>query len=78
MRELMHNLRGDFLRLRKVQRASGLVKVSWCDYALLAFSLVFMAYLSNAVVSGKSPFFFLARIVLKPLHGIAHRSPRTL
>ena len=27
----------------------------------------FTAYLSNAVVSGKSPFFFQARVVLKPL-----------
>ena len=32
----------------------------------ISFSLVFMAYLSNAVVSGKSPFhYFQARVVLK-------------
>ena len=39
----------------------------------MAFSLVFTAYLSNAVVSGKSPFFFQARIVLKPLVSLIGR-----
>ena len=42
--------------------------VSPVRLCILAFSLVFTAYLSNAVVSGKSGLFsFKARIVLKPL-----------
>ena len=32
-----------------------------------------MAYLSNAVVSGKSPFIFQARVVLKPLLSLIGR-----
>ena len=44
------------------------VAVSPVRLCILAFSLVFTAYLSNAVVSGKSGLFsFKARIVLKPL-----------
>ena len=44
------------------------VTVSPMWLGILAFSLVFTAYLSNAVVSGKSPFYFSSScVVLKPL-----------
>ena len=39
----------------------------------IGFWLVFMAYLSNAVISGETPFIFQARIVLKPLVSLIGR-----
>ena len=55
MRESIHTLRCDFLCL---QEQADQVAVSQMRLCKLAFSLVFTAYLSNAVVSGKSPFSF--------------------
>ena len=44
-----------------------LVEVSQCSFCILAFSLVFTPYLSNAVVSAKLPHYFLALVALKLL-----------
>ena len=52
------------------------VAVSPVRLCILAFSLVFTAYLSNAVVSGKSPFFSGSRS--SEAAGIANRPPRSL
>ena len=58
MRELIHALRCD-------------CQVRLC---ILAFSLVFTAYLSNAVVLRKNlPFIFQVRMVLKPLVSLKGR-----
>ena len=51
---------------RYTERADQVV-VSPVLLCILAFSLGFTAYLSNAVVSGNSPFTFQAGVVLKPL-----------
>ena len=44
---------------------------------ILAFSLVFTAYLFNAVVSGKSPFYFSGSRSSEEV-GITHGPPRSL
>ena len=43
----------------------------------LAFSLVFTPYLSNAVVSAKSPLFFSCPYSTEAV-GVAHKPPRSL
>ena len=49
------------------------LKVSQCSLCILAFSLVFTPYLSNAVVSAKSPHYFLALVALKLLVSLISR-----
>ena len=46
---------------------------SLCSLCILAFSLVFTPYLSNAVVSAKSPHYFLAVVALKLLVSLISR-----
>ena len=53
------------------------VAVSPVRLCILPFSLVFTAYLSKAVVSGKSPFYFSGSCSSKAA-GIANRPPRSL
>ena len=67
MSDVIHALSWDFLSL------PGLYTEQEDQVAVnmqLAFSVVFTAYLSNAVISGKSP---NARIVLKPLASLIGR-----
>ena len=54
-----------------------LVEVSRCSLCILAFSLVFTPYLSNAVVSAKSPHSFSCPRSTEAV-GIAHKPPRSL
>ena len=49
------------------------LEVSQCSLCILAFSLVFTPYLSNAVVSAKSPHYFLALVALKLLVSLISR-----
>ena len=53
------------------------VEVSQCSLCILAFSLVFTTYLSNAVVSAKSPVQFSCPCGTEDV-GIAHKPPRSL
>ena len=71
MREAIHGLRGDFLCLRKVQRASGSVEVSWCDYANWPFQGV------HGISLEKSPYYFSGSRTSEDV-GIAHGPPRSL
>ena len=59
MRESIHAVCCDFLSLWGTKSEHPM------RYCILAFSLSFTAYLSNAVVSRKRPFTFQARVVLK-------------
>ena len=56
------------------------VEVSQCSLCILAFSLVFTPYLSDAVVLVKSPHYFHALVALKMLVSLISRlvacSPR--
>ena len=56
-----------------------LVEVSQCSLCMLAFSLVFTPYLSNAVVSAKSPqcHYFSCPCSTEAV-GIPHEPPRSL
>ena len=72
MRELIHAIRCDFLSPQGTQERADQVAVSPV-LCILAFSLVFTAYLSNTVVSGKSPFILQARVVLMPLVSLIGR-----
>ena len=54
-----------------------LVEVSQCSLCILAFSLVFTPYLSNAVVSAKSPHYFSCPCSTEAV-GIAHKPPHSL
>ena len=74
MRESIHASRCDFLSHQGTQERADQVAVS---PVLLAFSLVFTAYLSNAVVSGKSPNNFSGSGSYEAV-GIAHSPPRSL
>ena len=49
-----------------------LVEVSQCSLCILAFSLVFTPYLSNAIVLAKSPRYFLCSCSTEAV-GIAHK-----
>ena len=66
--------------IRPAQNRLNTVEVSQCSLCILAFSLVFTPYLSNAVVSAKSPFYFHALVALKMLVSLISRlvacSPR--
>ena len=53
----------------------GCILINW--NSPLAFSLVFTSYLSNAVVSEKSPHSFLCPCSTEDV-GIAHKPPRSL
>ena len=59
---------GDFLCLLPPQgiKSKRIGRGKLVRLCILAFSLVFMAYLSNAVIKGKSPF-FQARLVVNLL-----------
>ena len=54
-----------------------LVEVSQCSLCILGFSLVFTPYLSNAVISAKSPHDFSCPCSTEAV-GIAHKLPRSL
>ena len=54
-----------------------LVEVSQCSLCILAFSLVFTPYLSNAVASAKSPRYFSCLCSAEAV-GNAHKPPRSL
>ena len=54
-----------------------LVEVIQCWLCILAFSLVFTPYLSNAVISVKSPHYLLCPCSTEAV-GIAHKPPRSL
>ena len=73
MRESIHAIRCDFMSPQGTQERADQVAVSPVRLCILAFSLVFTAYLSNAVVSGKTPFYFQAGVVLKPLLSLIGR-----
>ena len=53
------------------------VEISQCSLCILAFSLVFTPYLSNAVVSAKSPHYFSCPCSTEAV-GMAHKPPRSL
>ena len=53
--------------VHSVLNGLNLVEVSQCSLCILAFSLVFTPYLSNAVISAKSPHYFLTLVALKLL-----------
>ena len=53
------------------------VEVIQCSLCILAFSLVFTPYLSNAVVSAKLPVYFSCPCSTEAV-GIAHKPPRSL
>ena len=57
----------------KVHRANGSARDKPARLCILAFSLGFTAYLSNAVVSANRPFIFQRRVVLKPLVSLIGR-----
>ena len=58
------------------QNGKNAVEVSQCSLCM-AFSLVFTPYLSNAVVSAKSPVSFSCPCDTEDV-GIAHKPPRSL
>ena len=70
MRESTHALSCDFLSLRERE-------AQWDYICILAFSLVFTAYLSNAVVSGKSLSYF-SGLRSSEADGNTNRPPRSL
>ena len=72
-RELILALRYNFWRLQGTQSCRG-KPVLIC---ILALSLVFTPYLSNAVVSAKSPHYFSCPCSTEAV-GIAHKPPRSL
>ena len=72
-RESILALRYNFWRLQGTQSCRG-KPVLIC---ILALSLVFTPYLSNAVVSAKSPHFFPCPCSTEAV-GIAHKPPRSL
>ena len=72
-RESILALRYNFWRLQGTQSCRG-KPVLIC---ILALSLVFTPYLSNAVVSAKSPHYFLCSCSTEAV-GIAHKPPRSL
>ena len=67
MRESTHDLRGDFLCLRKVQRASGSVEVSWCDYAHRLFRL-FSQHISRTHFRKSTLLFFTFALFWRHWH----------
>ena len=70
---MREGLRGDFLCLRKVQRASGSVEVSWCDYAYWLFRL-FSRHISRTQSFQENRHFkFQVFIVLKTLVSLIGR-----
>ena len=72
-RESILALRYNFWRLQGTQSCRG-KPVLIC---ILALSLVFTPYLSNAVISAKSPHFFSCPCSTEAV-GIAHKPPRSL
>ena len=58
------------------QNGLNAVEVSQCSLCILAFPLVFTPYLSNALVSAKSPVSFLCPCSTEDV-GIAHKPLRT-
>ena len=72
-RELILALRYNFWRLQGTQSCRG-KPVLIC---ILALSLVFTPYLSNAVISAKSPHSFSCPCSTEAV-GIAHKPPRSL
>ena len=72
-RESILALRYNFWRLQGTQSCRG-KPVLIC---ILALSLVFTPYLSNAVVSAKSPHYFSCPCSTEAV-GIAHKPPRSL
>ena len=72
-RESIIALRYNFCRLQGTQSCRG-KPVLIC---ILALSLVFTPYLSNAVVSAKSPHYFSCPCSTEAV-GIAHKPPRSL
>ena len=59
------------------QNGLNLIEVSQCWLCMLAFSLVFTPYLSNAVVSAKLPRCFSCPCSTEAV-GIAHKPPHSL